>query len=95
VRVIRKYENKKRGCNYCFNVEHVKCGHATQTRCPFDECPYKVLDKYDSYEDYMASEDSKILVDEFFQTVADYYMFGSVSKKPTKHYSDGDFKVNF
>lgn len=31
-----------------------------RTLCPYTECPYKVLDKYDTYEDYLKSEDSEI-----------------------------------
>jgi hypothetical protein len=44
-----------------------------RTGCPHDECSYHVLDKYDTYEEFMASEDSKILVDGFFQTTASCY----------------------
>ena len=69
-------------------------GYVTQTSCPHDECPYKVLDKYETYEDYMKSEDSKILVDEFFQTVADCYVLSAHNKKPVSNNSDGDYKVS-
>ncbi len=95
MRVIHMKEKKQRGCAYCTHVDIKKHGYATQTSCPFDECPFKVLDKYDTYEEYMASEDSRILVTEFFQTIADCYELSSASKKPTKNYSDGDFKMSF
>lgn len=95
VRVVHKPEMKKRGCLYCTDSELKKHGYATQTSCPHKECPYKVLDKYDTYEDFMASQDSRILVTEFFQTIADCYMLSSCSRKPTKTYSDGDFRRSF
>lgn len=94
MRVIHMHENKKRGCLFCNDVITRKHGYATQTSCPYDECPYKVLDKYESYEDFMASEDSRILVEEFFQSVADCYTLSSCSKKQTRSWSDGDFKNN-
>ena len=95
MRVVLKREMKQRGCLYCTEVILKKHGYATQSSCPHNECPFKVLEKYDTYEDYMASEDSRILVPEFFQTIADCYILSSCSKKPSKHYSDGDFKVSF
>ena len=94
MRIVRMYENKQRGCKYCTHVSQKKQGYATLTACPFDECPYKVLDKYDTYEEFMASEDSMILVAEFFQTVADCYILSSAVRKTPKMCSDGDFKIN-
>ena len=41
--------------------------------CPHNQCPYKVLGKYETYEEFMASEDSKILADGFFHTAASCY----------------------
>lgn len=94
MRVIRMAENKQRGCNYCKDVIQRNKGYVTQTSCPHDKCPYKVLDKYETYEDYMKSEDSRIIVDEFFQTVAECYALSAYNKKPVKNGSDGDFRVS-
>lgn len=93
MRVIHMHENKQRGCVYCNDVVKRKHGYVTQTSCPHDECPYKVLDKYESYEDFMASEDSRILVEEFFDSVAECYSLSSSSKKPVRNSSDGDFRI--
>lgn len=93
MRVIHLRENKQRGCLYCLHVVQRKLGFATQTSCPFDRCPYAVLDKYETYEEFMKSEDSRILVDEFFQTVADCYALQAPNKKPSRNSSDGDFKI--
>lgn len=94
MRVIPLHENRKRGCNYCFHVGRIYGKADTRIACPFDECPYKVLDKYESYEEFMASEDSRILVEEFFKTVADCYTLASCSKKPAKNYCGNDFGNN-
>lgn len=68
MRVIALSEKKQRGCQYCTNVTTVRHEGMMRTACPYDECPYKVLDKYKSYEEYMESEDCKIMVDEFFKS---------------------------
>ncbi len=57
--------------------------------CPHKECPYKVLDKYETYEDFLDSEDSKILVPEFFQTNADCYELAQVRDNPYHLYFEG------
>ena len=94
MRVIPMCENKKRGCCYCLDSIKQHVGYVVRTTCPHAECPYKVLDKYETYEDFMASEDSRILVEEFFQTIADCYTLASVRKKATYNNSDGDFKMS-
>ena len=60
-------EIKKRGCNYCNNSIRVKgCYEPVRgyqhggLDCPYSECPYHELDKYDSYKDYLNSDDSKL-----------------------------------
>lgn len=73
MRAVPLYERKKRGCAYCLDVVLKKNGIAFRTHCPHKECPYHVFDKYDTYEEFMASEDAKILVDGFFQTAANCY----------------------
>ena len=51
------------------------------TACPWDKCPFTVLDKYNTYEEFMASDDSKILVNEFFATVATVYEMSANTAK--------------
>jgi len=65
------------------------------TACPYSECPYKVLDKYESYDEFLESEDSKILVDQFFSTAADCYTLGRITRKPQRMFSDGDKRTTF
>ena len=72
-RVLHLYERTQYGCAYCQNVQHVKHGGCNRLACPFRKCPYKVLEKYDTYEEFMKSEDCKILVDGFFHTAASCY----------------------
>lgn len=96
MRVVPFFEKKQRGCQYCMHV--TKCqnefsSHDSRTGCPFDECPYSVLDKYRTYEEFMASEDARILVTEFFSTVASVYELGSAATSK-KIFSDGDSRVN-
>lgn len=94
MRTIPFYEKKQRGCQYCAHVEVVFGGTAkgSRTGCPFKECPYTVLEKYKSYEEFMKSEDSKILVNEFFSTVASCYELQS-RMTPNRSFSDGDSRV--
>ena len=94
MRVVPSYEKKKRGCQYCKNSGRIRTGGGIRTGCPFDECPYHVLDKYDTYEQFMASEDSKILVDEFFQTVASCYELSNGGVQVKRIFSDGDATVH-
>ena len=70
---IPLHKKTKRGCAYCADAERSKNGQGYCYTCKHDECPYRVLDKYDSYEEFMASEDARILVTEFFQTAASCY----------------------
>lgn len=73
MRAIPIHERKKRGCECCTEVIHTKIGSRFRLKCPHTECPHHVLDKYDSYDEFMQSEDAKILVTEFFQTTASCY----------------------
>lgn len=70
MRKLKKSELYKRGCLYCMDMVSVfvERGKYGSKSCPHEECPYKVLDKYETYNDFMKSEDSKILVDEFFDS---------------------------
>lgn len=53
-------EKVQRGCFYCIDRKRVRTASGVSTNCPYDECPYHVLDKYETYEEYVESEDSKI-----------------------------------
>ena len=61
IRKLRKAEAVQRGCYFC---EH-KVNKWDNSRgcnrscCPFEKCPYGVLDKYDTYDDFVESEDCK------------------------------------
>ena len=89
-RAIKSHERKKRGCQYCLHVTTMRHYGEIRNACPFEVCPYEVLDKYDTYEEFMASEDSKIMVTEFFSSVASCYELSSSTHSPTRSYSDGD-----
>ena len=95
MRVIPLYEKKKRGCQYCLHSKKNRIEGQLRTCCPFSNCQYPVLDKYESYEEFMESEDSKILVDEFFTSVAGCYGLAKQECSPKKIFSDGDGKIGF
>ena len=91
-RFVSLNENRQRGCRYCLYVSSAKRKGQNQTACPFEECQFAVLDKYNTYEEFMESEDSKILVTEFFKTVATIY---ELSANPTRTkclFSDGNVR---
>ena len=94
MRVIPCKERKQRGCSYCFHVETIKYDGKYRNACPYSKCQYPVLDKYKTYEEFMESEDSKILVDEFFTSVAGCYELASVEKKQNRLFSDGDGRLH-
>lgn len=62
MRLLTAEEKKQRGCMYCKKVVRKRSTGWRGVRfvCPYAKCPYEVLDKYDAYEKYMKSEDSKI-----------------------------------
>ena len=92
-RIVPTFEKKRRGCLYCLHVQSERRRGYNLTACPFGECPYEVLDKYNSYEEFMASEDSKILVNEFFKTVATVYELSASPAKTKCLFSDGDSRI--
>ena len=92
MRVICLAEKKQRGCQYCANVTAKSSKGELRTACPFYKCPYTVLEKYKSYEEFLASEDSKIMVNEFFITIARVFE-SSTHRKFNKIFSDGDARV--
>lgn len=94
MRLIKTTEKKKRGCESCKDKGLMYANGAVRSACPYEECPYHVLDKYDTYEEYMESEDCRILVNEFFQTIPECYESGRVSTRFRSIYSDGDSRVH-
>ena len=92
-RIVPCFEKKQRGCIYCIHSTRKIRRGENRTACPFGECPYTVLDKYNTYEEFMASEDSKILVEQFFSTVASVYDL-SMPRTPKKVFSDGDSRMH-
>lgn len=54
MRVLHKKEIVQRGCAYCLDaVMKVSYLGYRARHCPFSECPYRELDEYDTYKDYL------------------------------------------
>ena len=61
MRYLTECNPEKRGCYYCLNTKLLSADNGYSRRyCIHDKCPYHVLDKYDTYEDYVKSPESKI-----------------------------------
>lgn len=56
MRPVTFEERRKRGCCYCADYTKVKLKYAVHWCCPYSECPYHGLDKYDTYRDYLKHE---------------------------------------
>lgn len=95
MRVVPNYEKRQRGCQYCFDVGKQHYKGANRIACPHDECPYAVLDKYETYDQYMASQDSRILVHEFFQTVASCYELANQNIPAREFFRGACSSLNF
>ena len=94
-RVLPSYEKRQRGCLECLHVTTKKHEGEKRNACPFSQCPYPVLDKYKTYEEFMESEDSKIFVTEFFSTIPSAYELGTFPHAPKGIFEDkGDFKMH-
>lgn len=95
LRVIAQYEQRQRGCQYCIDVTTKLYEGQRRTACPFQQCPYTVLDKYKSFEEFMESEDGKIPVTEYFSTVPAVYELSTFPHAPRGIFRDnGDFKMH-
>ena len=92
MRVVPVYEKKKRGCECCKDMIHIREGKCFRIGCSHSVCPYHVLDGYKTYDEFLASEDSKILVDEFFATTASCYELAK-PHSTKRLFSDGDERV--
>ena len=94
-RVLPSYEKKQRGCQYCLHVTSFRYNGEIRNACPYKACPYEVLSKYRTYEEFMASEDSIILVNEYFTTIPSCYDFSPYPHAPKGFFADkGDFKMH-
>lgn len=60
MRQLTQQEMIQRGCWYCLDIKRVRTGRDTRTHCTHEECPYHVLDKYKTYDEYIESDNSKI-----------------------------------
>lgn len=59
--LLTSCEHEKRGCYYCKDITRAQYGQRdVRLYCIHDECPYRVLDKYETYQDYLNSPDSRI-----------------------------------
>lgn len=92
MRDVSLREKMKRGCQYCKDMVAIPRGMTSRTSCPHDECLYHVLDKYESYEEFMASEDSKILVDGFFSSAANCYELSNGNATVKQVFGNKDFR---
>lgn len=90
MRPVSLREKNKRGCAYCTDMKlhRVPSAGGVRTCCPHDECPYHALDQYDTYQEFMASDDAKILVDGFFLTVPSIDEMSSGNAQVKKIYRD-------
>lgn len=90
MRYLRLYEKKQRGCAYCLDMSVVHDDYdKPHFSCKHSKCPYTVLDKYETYEEFLESEDSKILVPQFFEAAEELFKMGKISNKPQRLFSDG------
>lgn len=54
--LITDKERKQRGCTYCRDFEEVSMPGKNRC-CPHKECPYRELDKHETYDEYMKATD--------------------------------------
>lgn len=93
-RVVPLSEKKKRGCRYCKDMKLTRDFSGIRTGCPHDKCPYHSLDNHESYEEFMESADSRILVQEFFQTMPSVYELANGNAQVRKIFSRSDDELH-
>lgn len=85
MRFLKQHDIIQRGCKICDDVRNlVDQYNRSHFTCPHAECPYSVLDKYETYDDFLKSKDSQILVPEFFDSVASCYSMSTSGSMPRK-----------
>ena len=52
MRYVSKAEKKKRGCVNCIDLTPDR-KRGKRVKCPYEECPYHELDKYDTYDAFL------------------------------------------
>lgn len=94
VRLLKKFEKKQRGCDFCLDHRVWKDdADKPHFACIHNECPYKVLDKYETYDEFLASEDSRILVAQFFDLAGEDFKTHKITKRPMRMFSDGSSRI--
>lgn len=70
MRVIKETEARKRGCDACKHVKSSASIHQAKDEkrtdcsrfaCPYAKCPYTELDKFETFEEYVASLAEEVL----------------------------------
>lgn len=57
MRLLHKKEIVQRGCVFCTKVVMKVSPYGYKARhCPYGECPYHEMDKYETYRDYLKHE---------------------------------------
>jgi hypothetical protein len=85
MRLLAAGEKKKRGCEWCAELGKKFDAHRGGMRlaCPHRACPYTVLDKYDTYEDFLQSKESGINITALLDT---NWRAGRVSPQAREYY---------
>lgn len=71
MRKISSAERFKRGCTYCAYSELIEYYDQKLRGCPFEECPYRELDEFDTYEDYLKAKFGSCQVDDLISRTLD------------------------
>lgn len=58
MRKIHNDERRQRGCAFCADalVVQRRGGKRNERMCPHDECPYRELDEFETYGDYLKAK---------------------------------------
>jgi hypothetical protein len=90
VRKQTKVEIIKRGCEWCTDRKRARSTDGVvRYGCIHSKCPYTILDKYETYDEFLDSDDSRIITPEFFRTSADCYELAQVRDNPYHLYFEG------
>lgn len=53
MRIIPYAEKVQRGCTYCAFVDKAEEYGVIREACPYNECPYRELDGFATYNEYL------------------------------------------
>jgi hypothetical protein len=59
MRYLNKKEIKQRGCLFCADHATKRLYKAQRVACPHSVCPYRELDGYKRYADYLKTRESE------------------------------------